>query len=157
MTKLNALPRNDSFIHCMLIPLQQHYLLLPNSSIAEVVPKTGYTAASSASGYHLGHVGWRDRQLAVIDLETMLVGQGAAQRPAAKFCIVNGINPHADLDYYAIPCTGSPQLITLNQTALRRTHDEDTSPFLYCRIKIGSKAALIPDLDRVETAIQAQK
>ncbi|BDZ74077.1 hypothetical protein GCM10025856_17960 [Methylophaga marina] len=94
------------------------------------------------------------KKLAVVDLETLLKQNIETLYPANKLCIIEGINADADIGYYAIPCTGSPQLITLNASALKMTHDQNNSDYLYCQIKVGNKVAFIPNLDTLEIAIK---
>lgn len=142
------------FIHCMLIPLQKHYLLLPNSTITEVIPKATINQSSTKTTPWLEWVDWQQKSLAVVDLETLLAQEVETVYPANKLCIIEGINAEADIGFYAIPCTGSPQLITLNASALKMTHDQNASEFLYCQIKIGNKVAFIPHLDNLEMAIK---
>ncbi len=147
-------PAQAQFIHCMLIPLQKHYLLLPNSTITEVIPKATINSSSTKTTPWLEWVDWQQKSLAVVDLETLLAQDVETVYPANKLCIIEGINTEADIGFYAIPCTGSPQLITLNASALKMTHDQNASEFLYCQIKIGNKVAFIPHLDNLELAIK---
>lgn len=149
------MPNASPFIHCMLIPLQQHYLLLPNSTIAEVIPRTGVDYDTPAPEHVLGYINWREHKIPIIHLENTILSGTDEQLSGNKLCIINGINPDAKLEFYAIPCTGSPQLITLNQSALYLTHDDNNSPYLHCQIKIGNKVAFIPNLDHLETTIQS--
>lgn len=144
------------FVHCMLIPLNRHYLLLPNSSISEVIPVTGVSQEQTDSTDWLGFIHWQQEKLPLVRLEQLLGDQPETETISGKMCIVNGINPEAGLSRYAIPCSGSPQLITLNQAALHLTHDDNNSPYLHCQIKISNKIALIPNLDHLETTIQSQ-
>ncbi|EGL54060.1 hypothetical protein MAMP_00170 [Methylophaga aminisulfidivorans MP] len=147
-------PAQAQFIHCMLIPLQKHYLLLPNSTITEVIPKATINSSSTRTTPWLEWVDWQQKSLAVVDLETLLAQDVETVYPANKLCIIEGINTEADIGFYAIPCTGSPQLITLNASALKMTHDQNASEYLYCQIKIGNKVAFIPHLDNLELAIK---
>lgn len=144
------------FVHCMLIPLSQHYLLLPNSSISEVIPKTGVTNESNSESW-LEFIDWQAQRIPLLHLEKLLNEQASSLQNSTKLCIINGINNDADITSYAIPCSGSPQLITLNQAALHLTHDDNSSPYLHCQIKISNKVALIPNLDALEQAIRQEQ
>ncbi len=144
------------FIHCMLIPLQDHFLLLPNPTIAEVIPMPTIDTVEPAPNYWLGQYQWREKNLPVIDIESMVANTASTAMDANKLCILNGINPQAEVEFYALPCFGAPQLITLNESALQQTHDTDESNYLYCQIKIGNKVAFIPHLDNIETQLKEQ-
>jgi chemosensory pili system protein ChpC len=141
----------------MLIPLQQHYLLLPNSTIAEVIPRTSIEQNTANAEADNDSVNWREQVLPIIHLEELLNVDDETAFIANKLCIVNSINASTDTEFYAIPCTGSPQLITLNHAALQLTHDENSSDYLHCQIKIGNKVAFIPNLDQLEMRLEAQK
>jgi chemosensory pili system protein ChpC len=147
----------DNFIHCVLIPLQNHFLLLPNPTIAEVTPMPHtIDAIAERPDYWLGHYAWRDQVLPVIDLESMIGDKPRTTDDAHKLCILNGINPDSHIEFYALPCYGVPQLITLNESAIQQTHDSDESNFLHCQIKIGNKIAFIPHLDNIEKDLKEQ-
>ncbi len=139
------------FIPCMLIPLRQHYLLLPNTTIAEVIPMPRITPETDMPKYCLGQYQWHSQNLAIIDLES-LVEQNEQQGNAAnKLCVLYSINTNNKLQAYALPCYGAPQLIHLNETALKLVEDGTVeSEFLHCRTHIGNKVAYIPNLDKLE-------
>ena len=142
------------YIHCMLIPLNQHYLLLPNSTISEVIPKAGVQEQLPDDISWLGFIDWQEQRIPVVYLERLLDDNQVETSNSTKFCLLNGINTEAGISTYAIPCSGSPQLITLNQAALHLTHGDSDSPSLHCQIKISNKVALIPNLDAIERGIK---
>ncbi|MDX1574494.1 MAG: chemotaxis protein CheW [Methylophaga sp.] len=153
------MPAKLDFVHCMLIPLRQHYLLLPNTTIAEVIPlpRKIVSAQSEQKSFIVGQCHWRDSILPVIDLENLIDEPADAEsRAANKLCIVNGINDNALVEYYAMPCCGAPQLITLNEAALQTNTPDVVPNWLHCQIKIGNKTALIPNLDDIESHLQKQ-
>lgn len=147
------------YVHCMLIPLRQHYLLLPNTTIAEVIPlpRQIFSAPAAEQRFVVGQCHWQDSILPVIDLENLIDEPADADsRAANKLCIINGINDNAAIDHYALPCCGAPQLITLNEAALQTSDQDNAQNWLYCQIKIGNKTALIPNLDDIESYLQNQ-
>jgi len=148
---------SSDFIPCMLIPLQQHYLLLPNATIAEVIPMPRLNPASDKPNYWVGDCNWHEKQLSVIDLETLVESKAYDISDANKLCVLHGINENVDIDVYALPCYGVPQLIHLNESALKLAQDTEGSDFLHYQIQIGNKVAYIPNLDRIEEALSQQQ
>jgi chemosensory pili system protein ChpC len=140
----------------MLVPLQDHFLLLPNPTIAEVIPMPKLTIVDSTPVHFIGQYDWKNKAVPVVDLEHILDNTSVYSRTAPKLCILHGINAQAQIEFYALPCFGAPQLITLNEHALQQTHDLDDSSFLYCQIKIGNKVAFIPHLDNIELTLAGQ-
>jgi len=148
-----AEPTTD-FIPCMLIPLRQHYLLLPNTTIAEVIPMPRMTAIENKPKDWLGQYQWHSQLLAIIDLESLIEQNEQPDNNANKLCVLYSINTNSKLQAYALPCYGAPQLIHLNETALKLVEDgEVESEYLHCRTHIGNKVAYIPNLDKLEAMI----
>lgn len=143
------------FIPCMLIPLEQHYLLLPNTTIAEVIPMPRYAPVDDKPKYWLGQYAWNGQTLTIIDLERLVEGEHDREALIAnKLCIIHSINPDSSIQAYGLPCHGAPQLIHLNESALKLVEGEQAqSPYLHCQTHIGNKIAYIPDLDKIETLI----
>jgi len=148
---------SSDFIPCMLIPLQQHYLLLPNSTIAEVIPMPRMSTVADKPDYWVGQCAWHSLQLSVIDLETLVENEPYDISDANKLCVLHGINSSADINVYALPCYGVPQLIHLNESALKLAQGTDASGFLHYQIQIGNKMAYIPNLDKVEATLSQQQ
>ena len=147
---------STDFIPCMLIPLQDHYLLLPNSTIAEVVPMPQLNEELNKPSYWLGKCHWHDRELPVIDLESLIENKTSHIPDASKLCVLHGINISANVPVYALPCCGVPQLIYLNESALQLADDTLDSSFLHFQMKIGNKMAYIPNLDTVESILRQE-
>lgn len=141
------------FIPSMLIPLKQHYLLLPNTTIAEVIPMPRYSDAATKPDFWVGDYNWHEQNLAIIDLESMVESTLNGAENASKLCILYSINDDNAINAYAIPCHGAPQLIHLNESALKLIEQSNESPYLHCRTQIANKIAFIPNLDTLEQAI----
>ena len=59
----------DAIVASLLVPMQQKNLLVPNVSIAEVVPRSELEQADNAPPWHLGHLHWRGERVPVISFE----------------------------------------------------------------------------------------
>jgi chemosensory pili system protein ChpC len=141
------------FIPSMLIPLKQHYLLLPNATIAEVIPMPHFSIVANKPDFWVGQYTWHGQELAIIDLEKMVENDINGAENANKLCIIYSINTDNAINAYAIPCFGAPQLIHLNESALKLLAQGDESIYLYCRTQIANKIAYIPNLDSLEKTI----
>lgn len=141
------------FIPSMLIPLKQHYLLLPNAAIAEVIPMPRYSTNSDKPRFWVGQYNWHEQELAIVDLEMMVEHDINGAENASKLCILYSINTDNTIGAYAIPCHGAPQLIHLNESALKLIEQDEESNYLHCRTQIANKIAFIPNLDALEETI----
>lgn len=142
--------QSSNFIPCMLIPLQQHYLLLPNATVVEVVPIPELDKDSNKAQYWVGNCQWHSWQIPVIDLEALVENRVARSTDANKLCILRGINDTSSISVYGLPCYGIPQPIHLTEPALQPIVDAEQSEYLHCQVQIGNNIAYIPNLDNIE-------
>ncbi len=140
-------------IRCMLLPLQDKLLLIPNTTVIEVVHFPHTTTSGDIPNYWVGHFNWRAQQLAIIDIDALLDQRSTTtSEKASHVCILKGIHNPEALNAYALPCYAPPQLISIDLETLNSLEQASTD-WLYAQIKIGSKVALIPDLDALESLI----
>ena len=139
-------------IHCMLIPLRENLLLLPNTTVAEIVSLPTIKPADHSPEFWAGLCTWRSRQIPIIDFEGLFDNSTADTDNASRLCVLNSINTAANLNFYGLLCYGSPQLITLNESILEAV-DGPVQNFIHNYINIASTAAIIPNLDIIEAAI----
>lgn len=140
-------------IHCMLVPLREYFMLLPNSSIAEVIPMPNITPDTTGPEHWLGQYRWQDNSISIIDIEALATHTATDISQASKLCILNGINSESEIGFYAVPCSGSPQLISIDESAIKFSDDLSDSDYIHSQIKIGNKVAFIPHLDNIEIAL----
>jgi chemosensory pili system protein ChpC len=143
----------NNAIHCMLVPLQDYFMLLPNSSIVEVIPMPQFSTDTTSPDYWLGHCHWQNNELNIIDVEGLITHHPTRLEQANKLCILKGVNAETKLNVYGVPCYGSPQLITINESAIKLAEDISNTDYIYSQIKIGNKVAFIPHLDNIEIAL----
>ncbi len=146
----DALPES---IRCMLVPLKDRLLLVPNTTVVEVIQFPATTAAEHVPSYWIGYCSWRSQQLPVIDLDALLDQRSSNTEGVSHLCILKGIHDSAELTLYSLPCYAPPQLISIDADALQSLEEADHD-WLYGQFNIGNKLALIPNLDVLETAIK---
>jgi len=145
------------FVPCMIIPLQHHYLLLPNSTLAEVIPSPRHIKTEkSKPSYWIGQCDWNSQNIPIIDLEGLVEGKPSNIADANKLCVLRGINTSANISIYGLPCYGVPQLIHLTESALKLAENVIESDYIHYQIQVGNKIAYIPNLDAIETMLSQQ-
>lgn len=145
------------FVPCMIIPLQHHYLLLPNSTLAEVIPSPRLISTDiTKPSYWIGQCDWNAQNIPIIDLEGLVENKPSHTADANKLCVLRGINTAAGISIYGLPCYGVPQLIHLNESALQLADGTIPSDYVHYQIQVGNKIAYIPNLDAIETTLRQQ-
>lgn len=128
-------------------------MLLPNSSIAEVTPMPKINLGNSGLDHWLGQYVWQDQEITIVDIEALATHKRSDISQASKLCILNAVNIESEVNYYALPCFGSPQLITIDESAIKFSDDLVESDYILGQIKIGNKVAFIPHLDNIEITL----
>ncbi|MFT7413734.1 MAG: chemosensory pili system protein ChpC [Methylophagaceae bacterium] len=146
------------FVPCMIIPLQHHYLLLPNSTLAEVIPLPRIIHTDNAKpSYWIGQCDWQAQTIPIIDLESLVENKPSNTTDAGKLCVLRGINTSANISIYGLPCHGVPQLIHLTESALKLAENAIESDYVHYQIQVGNRIAYIPNLDAIETMLSKQQ
>lgn len=141
-------------IRCMLVPLKDKLLLVPNTTVIEVTQFPTTTQAEQAPEYWVGYCSWRSQQLPVIDLDALLDQRASDTGNVSHLCILKGINEAAGLNLYSLSCYAPPQLINIDSDTLQNLAESDAH-WLYGQFSIGNKLALIPNLDELESTISS--
>lgn len=145
---------------CVLIPMNQRQLLLPNVSIAEVVDHDASLEGGDDRPWLAGYLEWRGQKLPVISYE------GANQQETAlpetgrgRIVVLNTIGPdHDRLPFMAVVTRGIPSQSRLEPEQLQGREAEDKGPADLMQVELEGDTAWIPDLEYLESlAVEALK
>ncbi len=151
---------NESqILPCVMIPMTDRQLLLPNVSIAEVVDFAGAEPIENAPEWLLGQLNWRGLQLPVISYDA--ANGGEAVTPAGnrgRIAVINTIGKHHDqLPFLAMVTQGIPSQARLAEDQVRPL-EGDTGPADLMAVDVDGHTAYIPNLEFLESlAIGAPK
>jgi chemosensory pili system protein ChpC len=137
-------------IHCMLIPAEPDTLLLPTSTMAEVIDFVQPAPMESSPDWLLGQVEWESRQVPVFSFSDLINGTDVrAIAPKSKIMILKSLSTTARMPYLGLLLADLPRPVVVMETNLVETGDEKKSLGVYSRITIDEQNAIIPDLDRL--------
>lgn len=137
-------------IRCMLIPTEMETLLLPTTSIAQVIDFSPPEPMENAPSWLLGQVEWEDRQVPVFSFSALINGsdaEGVADRK--KIIIVKSLSDSARVPFLGLLLAELPKPIVVSENTLVATGDEKKSLGVFSRITIENQEAIIPDMDRL--------
>ena len=143
-------------VRCMLIPLHEGRLLLPNATVAEVIGYRDPEPSAEDVRWLQGRVAWRQRQIPVIDFEALLgrpdLDAGIRQRIAVCYAL----DPDADLPMLGLVAQGIPRLLRVNRAIIESA---EASPggesAVHMTLSIGDEKLLVPDLDYIQAQLSA--
>lgn len=143
-------------IRCMLIPLHEGRLLLPNAAVAEVIGYREPDPVANAADWLQGKVSWRQRNIPVVDFERMLgrpdLGAGIRQRIAVCYAL----NPDAERPLLGIVAQGIPRLLRVSRQAIESADAglSGESP-VRMTLSVAGESLLVPDLDYLQAQLPA--
>ncbi|NWO05729.1 MAG: chemotaxis protein CheW [Alteromonadaceae bacterium] len=143
---------NSQALQCVLIPVNNRQLLLPNVSIAEVVDFDSTHAGDNTPDWLIGFIDWRGLQLPVISYdaanggELMVPGENRG-----RIIVLNTIGPgHATSPFMAMATQGIPSQTRLESAQIRQV-DADPGPADQMQVEVDGETAWIPNLEYLES------
>ncbi len=136
-------------LHCLLIPLQEIKILLPNTAVAEVVSYVLPEPAENAPDWLLGTIVWRDEKVPLISFE-LACGIANQENSARRIAVLNTLNGNSRLPYIALLVDGIPQLRLIQESSIVVTEKDGETDVIAASIELPDGEVVIPDLDRLE-------
>ncbi len=143
-------------VYSLMIPTINSHILLPNLSVAEIVPYSNvelFVESDGKAQWFLGHLLWRGMNVPLLSVDII----GGAKDPKAnkrsRIAIVHTLNGNHDTPYIAIVVQGIPRLSHVTAVNMRFVPSEDLAESEKMQVEVDSVLASIPDLDRLEEMV----
>ncbi|MEQ5835818.1 chemotaxis protein CheW [Marinobacter sp. NFXS9] len=143
---------NSQVLPCVLIPVTDRQLLLPNVSIAEIVDYAEPEAADGGPEWLIGYLNWRGLRLPVISYDAANGGQGARPDGArGRIAVLNTISDsHQAMPFLAMVTQGIPSQTKLAEPEIQQVYG-DTGPADLMVVDVEGHTAYIPNLEYLES------
>ncbi len=137
-------------IRCLLIPTDGESLLLPITTMAEVIDITQLQAMDDTPPWLLGQVEWENRQVPVFSFSALINGRDVGELSSrSKIMILKSLSDSARVPYLGLLLVGLPRSVDIKEETLVATGDEKKSLGVFSRVTVDEQDAIIPDLDRL--------
>ena len=148
----DPLPRE---IRCVLVPVGELRLLLPNATIAEVVTQSTPEPVEGAPRWLLGRIAWRGWRVPLVSF-TRLAGTGEGDSElTVRVAVLKALGGDPKLPFIAVLTQGFPRLTTLNAELIIPTHDgRDLPAGVRAHVLVRDDVAMIPDLEWIEATLR---
>ncbi|MGD9020297.1 MAG: chemotaxis protein CheW [Lysobacterales bacterium] len=142
-------------IRCILAPLTNGQLLLPNSAIAEVMAFTQPEPFRQGPPWLLGEMAWQGWQVPIICFEQVAdKGQRSAVTPRSRILVVKTLGGSTQVNYIGLLIQGLPRLTRVTPEALEEQQAEDLPDVLFSKVGIDDQEALIPELGELTLVVE---
>jgi chemosensory pili system protein ChpC len=145
------LPRE---IRCVLVPVGNLRLLLPNATVAEVITLPAAEPVEGAPPWLLGRIAWRGWRVPLLSFTKLAGASEGDSEQAVRVAVLKALGGHADLPFVAVITHGFPRLTTLNAELIIPTHDgAPLPPGVRAQVLVRDDVAVIPDLEGIEAEL----
>ena len=140
-------------MHCLLIPLQEEKLLLPNTAVAEVITYVNPEPIENAPEWLMGKISWRDVHIPLVSFE-LLSGLTETNAGTRRIAVLNTLNGDQRVPYIALLMQGIPQLRMIQEDNIVDVDIESDKNAIARIVKVNDEQVLIPDLDDIESRLK---
>lgn len=151
MTEEQLAITNIQEIPCMLLPMLDHNLLVPTTSIAEMSSVQPLESVDNAPNWLMGMYAWRGLSVPVISIESINGGKSALN-PNGRIAVLNNTGVNQSLPFLAIHTQGIPRMARIADEDIAEDENIDRRPFDTMAVKVGLEEFYIPDITAIEVA-----
>ncbi|WP_266169710.1 chemotaxis protein CheW [Dyella subtropica] len=142
------LPRE---IRCVLVPVGNLRLLLPNATVAEVITQPTPEPVENAPAWLLGRIAWRGWRVPLVSFTKLAGAEEGDAALSVRVAVLKALTGHPKLPFVAVVTQGFPRLTTLNAELIIPTHDgTPLPPGVKAEVLVRDDVAVIPDLEGIE-------
>ena len=147
----DPLPRE---IRCVLVPVGNLRLLLPNATIAEVVTQSKPEPVDDAPEWLLGRITWRGWRVPLVSFTKLAGTEEGDAELSVRVAVLKALGGNPALPFIAVLTQGFPRLTTLNAELIIPTHDGSAlPPGVRAHVLVRDDVAMIPDLEWLEAEL----
>lgn len=144
----DPLPRE---IRCVLVPVGNLRLLLPNATIAEVITQSTPEPVANAPHWLQGRISWRGWRVPLVSFTDLAGTEPGDADLSVRVAVLKALGDHPELPFIAVLTQGFPRLVTLNSELIIPTHDgRALPPGVRAQVLVRDDVAMIPDLEWIE-------
>ena len=150
-----ALPgRRLEAVHCLLIPLHEETMLLPNAAVAEVVSYSEPKAIADAPDWLLGWLTWRDHKVPLISFEVASGGMVRSDLEGNRIAVLNTLNSNPRVPYIAVLIQDLPKLHLIQPDSVTAREDAEPRQSVAGQFLTDGEPVVVPDIDDLEMRVE---
>ena len=147
--------QTESIVRTQIIPLTGMNLVLPNTSIAEVINYSKPSPIAGAPDWYLGMVSWRGINIPLVSFEKANEVKAARKSKSTRIAVLNGVSGNDKLSFYGVVVQGIPRLASLDESSIQEINKPATElPLALSQTTIADQDAVIPDQIKIEKLLK---
>ena len=145
----------ESIVRTQVIPLTGMNLVLPNTSIAEVINYSTPSPVKNSPDWYLGVVSWRGINIPLVSFEKANDVKAARKSKSTRIAVLNGVSGNDKLSFYGVVVQGIPRLASLEESSIQEiTKPLVSLPLALAQVTVAEQDAVIPDQIKIEKLLK---
>ena len=147
---------SETELSTFVVPLQKSNVLIPEVSVAEIIPYEPLQRVQDTPDWFLGFLGWRGVQVPVASFEMLGVERGSfslVSVSSASLVVLKALGSDQKFSYFAIVAQASPELVSLSSADLIETGDRAEKTEML-KARYADEIVSIPDFEYIQSEIQ---
>ncbi len=150
-----ALPgRRLQAVHCLLLPLFEETMLLPNAAVAEVISYAEPESIPDGPDWLLGWLPWRDRKVPLISFEIASGRMVSDDLQGNRIAVLNTLNSNPRVPYIAVLIQDLPKLHLVQPDSITARDDAEPRQSVVGQYLADGEPVLVPDIDDLEMRVE---
>lgn len=140
-------------IATLLIPVGGKQLVLPNVTVAEIIPFIDPVAVDDVPTWYLGCFTWRNTQVPLIAFEAINDEPFATRSYNRRIAILNSVIGDPALPFCGILTEGLPRLMRLLPDEIANDEEAIVGPAEIGRVFVNGERASIPNVAYIQQQV----
>lgn len=128
-------------------------LLLPNVSVAEILPWRRIKPSDNGPVWCMGHFGWRGEVMPVVDFGGFAPNAEKRRKAARCLVVMNRARNMSGPMFYALAAEGLPRMLQLMDDDIKQVSG-DLGPAEVMHVELGTEVVAIPNLSFIEDRVR---
>jgi chemosensory pili system protein ChpC len=145
----------EESLPAFVIPLQKSNIMLPNASVAEIIPYEPLQRVQDTPDWFIGVLAWRGVQVPVVSFEMLTVKRASfslVSVSSASLVVLRALGGWQGFQYFALVAQALPRLVRVTADELFQA-GEDVAATELLKARYGELLVSIPDVDYIEAQI----
>ena len=138
-----------------VVPLQKSNILVPNATVAEIIPYEPLQRVQGTADWFLGFLAWRGVQVPVVSFEMLTVERASfslVSVSSASLVVIRAPRMTGDVQYIALVSQALPRLVRVKSSELTESGEKVELTELM-KVRYADEVLAIPNLDYIESEV----
>ena len=146
-------------VYSLLLPIVDSNLVLPNTSVAEVMPFVNVESKSNANkplpDWVIGFVNWRGSRVPLLSIERINGIDDIGEVRRSRIAVVHTLNKNDKVPFIGILVQGIPRLVPATEdNCQEQPKSGKLTKGVKMHVQLEKRDAIVPDIDAIEKMIQ---